>query len=186
MSTRTIDGRTVPASGTWIIDPSHSAISAVARHLVVSKVRGTFGEFAGTIIVAEDPSASVIELTIQTASITTNEEDRDTHLRSADFLDTENYPQLTFVSTSITPKDGNWILAGDLTMRGVTHPVEIDFDFLGVFADPWGNQKAAFTGSATLEREQWGASWNAPLEAGGLLVSKKVEIELEIQAALQA
>ncbi|MDF1594835.1 MAG: YceI family protein [Acidimicrobiia bacterium] len=186
MSTRTIDTRTVPATGTWVIDPSHSTISAVARHLVVSKVRGTFGDFAGTIIVTEDPAESVVEFTIQSASITTNAEDRDTHLRSPDFLDTENYPQLTFVGTSVTPQDGHWNLAGDLTMRGVTHPIEIDFDFLGVFADPWGNQKAAFTGSATLVREQWGVNWNAPLEAGGLLVSKKLEIELEIQAALQS
>lgn len=186
MSTRTIDGQTVPAAGTWVIDPSHSTISAIARHLVVSKVRGSFGEFSGTITVGDNAADSSVSLTIEAASISTGDEDRDGHLRSADFLAVEDHPQLTFASTAVSPNGENWTLTGDLTMRGVSHPVSIDFEFLGVFADPWGNNKAVFSGSTRIEREEWGVNWNAPLEAGGLLVSKHLDIELEIQAALQS
>ncbi len=186
MSTRTQDNRTLPATGTWVVDASHSTIGAVARHLVVSKVRGRFEEFEGTITVGEDIMESGVSLTIAAASINTGSEDRDAHLRSPDFLDVENFPELTFTSTSVIPNGTGWRMTGDLTMRGETHPVSIDFEFLGVYPDPWGNQKAAFSGSATIEREKWGVNWNAPLEAGGVLVSKQLEIELEIQAQLQS
>ncbi len=185
MSTRTVDNKTVPVAGTWVIDPSHSTIGAVARHLVVSKVRGHFEKFEGTITVGEDVTESGVSLTIEAGSITTRSADRDAHLKSPDFLDVENHPNLSFTSTSVAAKGSGWELTGELTMRGETHPVTIDFEFLGVYADPWGNQKAAFSGSTTLEREKWGVNWNAPLEAGGLLVSKELQIELEIQAGLQ-
>ena len=186
MSTRTVDGRTVPAVGTWVVDPSHSTISAIARHLVVSKVRGSFGEFSGTITVAENIAESSVSLTIEAASISTGADDRDGHLRSPDFLAVEDHPQLTFASTSVSPNGDTWTLTGELTMRGVSHPVSIEFEFLGVFVDPWGNNKAVFSGSTRIEREEWGVNWNAPLEAGGLLVSKHLDIELEIQASLQS
>ena len=186
MSAQTEDSRALPGAGTWVVDPSHSTIGAVARHLVVSKVRGHFGKFDGTITVADEPTESQVTLTIESASITTGSEDRDNHVRSPDFLDVENHPQLSFVSTSVTPKGEGWSLAGELTLRGQTHPVDVDFEFLGEFTDPWGNLKAAFTGSTRLEREKWGVNWNAPLEAGGLLVSKHLDIELEIQATVQA
>ena len=175
-----------PTAGTWTIDPSHTTITAVARHLVVSRVRGSFREFEGTIDVASDPSESRVSLSINAASIDTGSEDRDAHLRSPDILDVENHPTLTFSSTAIEESGGGWRLVGDLTRRGETHPVEIDFEFLGTFVDPWGNEKAAFTGSGRIEREQWGVSWNAPIEAGGWLVSKHLDIELEVQAALQS
>lgn len=186
MTTQSIETRQTPAVGTWIVDPSHSTIAAVARHLVVSKVRGTFAEFSGKISVGENPAESEVDITIETTSINTQSEDRDAHLRSPDFLDVENYPQITFKSTSVSPSGDNWTLNGELTMRGVTRPVSIDFEFLGTFIDPWGNEKAAFTGATRIEREEWGVNWNAPLEAGGLLVSKHLDIELEIQAALEA
>ena len=163
MSTRTVDGHEIPAAGTWVIDPSHSTIAAVARHLVVSKVRGSFGEFSGTITVGESVSESSVALSIEAASISTGAEDRDGHIRSADFLDVENHPQLAFASTSVAANGDGWTLAGDLTMRGVTKPLSIEFEFLGVFADPWGNNKAAFSGSTRIEREEWGVNWNCLL-----------------------
>lgn len=186
MSVRSVDGKNVPAVGTWAIDPTHSTVSAVARHLMVSKVRGSFGTFSGTIVVAEDLKDSTVEVTIDAASIDTKVEDRDNHLRSPDFLDVENHPQLTFKSTSVEADGDDWKVMGDLTMRGVTHPVELDVEFLGVMNDPWGNAKAIFEAEAKINREQWGLTWNAPLEAGGVLVSKEFKIDIAAQAAMQA
>lgn len=186
MSVRTVEGKNVPTVGTWDIDPTHSTVSAVARHLVVSKVRGVFGTFSGTIVVAEDPTQSSVDVTIDAASIDTKVEDRDNHLRSPDFLDVENHPQLHFKSTSVQAHGDDWKVIGDLTMRGETHPVELDMEFLGVMKDPWGNDKAIFEAEAKIEREKWGLSWNAPLETGGVLVSKEFKIEIAAQAAKQA
>ena len=181
-TTRTIDNRLVPAAGTWMIDPTHTTIAAVARHLMVTKVRGHFASFSGTIQVAESPGDSTVEITMDTASITTGTEDRDTHLRSADFLNAEEYPTLTFRSTSVEATGDKWKLTGDLTIRDITNPIVLDLEFLGVADDPWGNAKAAFEASAELERKNWDLTWNVPLAQGGVLVSDKFKIEIEAQA----
>lgn len=174
------------AQGTWVIDPTHTRIGAVARHLMVTKVRGHFESFSGTIEVGETPADSSVQVTIDTNSIVTGTEDRDGHLKSPDFLDVENHPQISFQSTQIVPVGSKYRLIGDLTIRGATHPIELDMEFLGVHTDPWGNQKAAFEASGTLDREKWGLVWNVALESGGVLVSKQFGLEIELQAALQS
>ena len=177
---------TLPATltGSYTIDPSHSRIGFVARHAMVTKVRGSFNEFEGSgYFDPEDPSNIQIELTIEASSIDTRSEDRDGHLRSNDFLDMENYPQIRFVSTDATsPKDGVFRVSGDLTIKDVTKPISIDFEFTGAAVDPYGNQRIGFEGATTINRKDWGVNWNAALEAGGVLVSEKVGLEFEVSA----
>jgi polyisoprenoid-binding protein YceI len=183
---RVVDGRTVPVAGTWKIDHMHSDLRIVARHLMVAKVRGTFQDFDGSIVVAEDPLQSYAEIEAKAASVTTGTTDRDNHLRSADFLDAEQHPLVTFKSTSLEPAGKNWRLTGDLTIRDVTRPVTFDLTFEGATADPYGNTKAGFTLSGEIERRDWGLVWNVPLENGGMLVSEKFKIEFDVEAGLQA
>lgn len=173
----------MPEPGTWTLDPAHTSIEFVARHLMVTKVRGGFGDFTGTIEVAEEPADSKVSIEIKTASVATGSADRDGHLKSPDFFDVENHPTMTYVSTGVRDTGEGYQLLGDLTVRGVTKPLTLDFEYLGVMNDPWGNAKAAFTASGDVNREDWGLTWNAPLEAGGVLVSKKAKLEIEVQAA---
>lgn len=181
MTTRTL---TKPEVGTWAIDPAHTRLGFVARHLMVSKVRGSFASFTGTIDVADELTQSQVDVTIDTASITTGAEDRDNHLRSGDFFDVEDFPTMKFKSTEIKDLgDGKYEVIGDLTIKDVTKPVTLDTTYLGIISDPWGNGKALLEASTTIDREEWGLTWNAPLETGGVLVSKEVTIELEVQAA---
>ncbi len=175
--------QTLPQTGTWVVDPTHSQIEITARHLMVSKVRGTFKDFSGTINVADTPEDSSVEVTIEAGSIDTGTVDRDAHLRSPDFLDAESFPTITFRSTNIERDGSKYNLTGDLTIKGVTKPVTLEMDYLGVTADPWGNEKAAFTAEGTFNREDWGLNWNVALEAGGWLVSKTFDIEITVQAA---
>ncbi len=163
--------------GTWAVDPAHSDVAFVARHLMVTKVRGRFTDVSGTVTVADDFAASTVSAAAAVASVDTGNADRDTHLRSADFFDAETYPEITFVSTAVTPDS----LTGDLTIKGVTKPVTFDLDFGGVATDPWGNTKAAFEARTDVSRKDWGLTWNAALEGGGVLVSDKVTISLDIQ-----
>lgn len=173
-----------PEAGTWTIDPAHTRVGFVARHLVASKVRGSFESFAGTVEVAEDLTESSIDVSIDTASVTTGSEDRDNHLRSGDFFDVENHPTMRFRSTEIRRLDeGSYQIVGDLTIRDLTKPVTLDTTYLGIINDPWGNAKAMVEASTKINREDWGLTWNAPLEAGGVLVSKEITIEIEVQAA---
>jgi polyisoprenoid-binding protein YceI len=183
--TRVVDGKEVPAVGTWVIDPTHTQAEFVARHLMVTKVRGGFADVSGTIEVAEDPKDSKVEVIIDVATVSSGTDDRDAHLRSADFFDVEAYPEMRFVSTSVEPSGSSWKLTGDLTIKDITRPVTLDFEFLGISADPWGNAKAAFSASTEVAREDWNLTWNVPLEGGGVLVSKQVKLEIEVQAALQ-
>ena len=169
-------------AGTWTIDPTHTEVGFVARHLMVSKVRGSFTDVSGTVTVAEDIAASVADVVIKTASVSTGTPDRDAHLRSADFFDVDTYPDLTFRSTAF---DGE-TLTGDLTIKGVTKPVTLDVEFNGTATDPWGNEKAAFEATAEINRTDWGLTWNANLEKGGVLVSEKVRLHLDVQLAKQA
>ena len=180
--TRTVDGAAVPAAGTWIIDGSHTSAEFVVRHLMVAKVRGSFGSVSGTIEVAAEPAGSSVEVVIDTASVSTGDGDRDGHTKSADFFDIENHPEMRFVSTAVRPSGSSWILDGDLTIKDITKPVTLEFDFVGLAIDPWGNQKAAFSATTTINREDWDLNWNVALETGGFLVSKKVNIEIEMQA----
>lgn len=182
--TRTVDGVTVPSVGLWNLDPAHTSAEFVARHLMVTKVRGGFGSIAGSINVAESPADSAVEVVVQTTSVSTGAEDRDAHIKGEDFFDVDNYPEMKFVSTDIQPVGSSWKVAGDLTIKDVTRPVTLDMEFVGVIDDTWGNSKAAFSATTEIEREDWGLTWNVALEAGGVLVSKKITIEIEVQASL--
>jgi polyisoprenoid-binding protein YceI len=182
---RIIDGRPVPVAGTWKVDHIHSDIRITARHLMVAKVRGTFEDFDAAIVVGEDPVDSTVKIEAKASSVTTGTTDRDNHLRSSDFLDAEQFPLVTFESTSLKPSGENWKLTGDLTIRGVTKPVTFDLVFEGAATDPYGNTKAGFSALGEIERRDWGLTWNVPLENGGMLVSEKFQIEFDIEADLQ-
>lgn len=172
----------LPPAGTWVIEPGHSTIEAVAKHLKITKVRGRFGSFEGKVNVPEDdPLQAQVEVTIDAASIDTNSEDRDQHLRSEDFLWVDQHPTLEFVSTNVEEVGGGYRMVGDLTMRGETHPVELDLTYGGLTEDPWGNTRALFAAETTIDRELWGLTWNQALEAGGVLVSKEIKIEIQVQ-----
>jgi polyisoprenoid-binding protein YceI len=175
--------QTATAVSTLEIDRSHSDVTFQVRHLL-SKVRGRFNEFSGTIEFDEStPRNSRVDVTIQAASIDTGEADRDRHLRSADFFDVEKYPTLRFVSTSVTPRDGHtYDVAGDLTIHGVTREVVLPAAYLGAASDPWGNTKSVFEAELTLNRKDFGLTWNAALETGGFLVGDEVKVSLSIQA----
>ena len=174
-----------PAVGTWTLDPSHTVIGAVARHLMVTKVRGHFRSFEGAIHVAERPEDSWAELKIDAASIDTGVEGRDEHLRSPDFLDVARFPTLTYRSTKVERTGENTLrVTGDLTIRDVTRPVVLDVTYEGLSADPWGGTRAGFTINGELEREPFGMTWNVALESGGVLVSKSIQLEIEVEATL--
>lgn len=185
-ATRSFEGVDVPAVGTYAIDPSHTDVGFVARHLMVTKVRGRFSDFEGTVTIAPDPLASSVEVAIQTASIDSRDGGRDEHLRSADFLDVEQYPELRFHSTGVRHVSGSrFAVDGTLTVRDVSRPVTLDMELDGVVGDPWGGQRMAFSASTELDREEFGLTWNVALESGGVLVGKKVKIEIEGQAIRQ-
>jgi polyisoprenoid-binding protein YceI len=164
-------------AGTWNIDASHSELGFTARHLMVTKVRGKFNEFEGSAKVADDVTASQVTAVVQLASIDTGSADRDAHLKSGDFFDVENNPTMSFTSTEVTDET----LKGDLTIKGVTKPVEFDLEFNGLATDPWGNQKAGFEASTEINRKDFGLEWNVALEGGGVLVSEKIKINLDVQ-----
>ena len=182
MSTSTSSILNGLTTGTWAIDPTHSEVGFVARHLMVSKVRGSFSDVSGTVEVADELADSVATVAIQTASVSTGTADRDAHLRSADFFDVETFPEMTFVSTSF---DGS-TLGGDLTIKGVTKAVTLDVEFNGVATDPWGNDKAGFEAKGELNRTDWGLTWNAALEKGGVLVSEKITLVIDVELGKQA
>ncbi|HET6561202.1 MAG TPA: YceI family protein [Marmoricola sp.] len=172
------------ATGTYTIDTSHSRLGFVARHAMVTKVRGAFNAFDATVEVdGENLAASKVSVTIDVDSIDTRNEQRDGHLRSNDFLDIANHPEITFVSTDVTPVGDDVVrVTGDLSIKGVTKPVTVDFAYEGSAVDPFGNQRVGFEGSVVINRKDWGITWNAALEAGGVLVSDKVTLEFEISA----
>ncbi len=175
--------QTLPKTGTWDIDPAHSQIEITARHLMVSKVRGTFQAFSGSVTIGESPEESSVEIVIDATSVNTGSDDRDGHLRSPDFLDVEAHPTITFQSTSVVRSGSGYELIGNLTLRGVTKPLTLDMEYLGTVSDPQGNEKTVFNATGSFEREDWGLTWNVPLDAGGILVSKKFEIDITLQAA---
>jgi polyisoprenoid-binding protein YceI len=184
VSTTPVSTSAEQLTGEYTIDTAHSRLGFVARHAMVTKVRGGFNDFEGSVFVdADDPSRSRARVVIQAASIDSRNPDRDAHLRSNDFLAMDEHPTITFESTAVTPVDDEtFTVDGDLTVRGVTKPVTLDVEYLGTALDPWGNVRLGFEGSVTINRKDWGVSWNAALEAGGVLVSDKVTLELEIAA----
>ena len=174
-------------TGRYSLDPSHSRIGFVARHAMVTKVRGAFNEFSGTAHLDGDaPERSSVQVTIQAASIDTRNADRDGHLRSNDFLQMDEYPEITFRSTGITRTDEDaFDVTGDLTIKGTTQPITIPISYEGTAQDPFGNVRVGFEGSTTINRKDFGVTWNAALETGGVLVSDKVVLEFEISAIKQ-
>lgn len=172
------------ATQRWNIDPSHSGIHFTVRHMVIAKVRGSFLRWQGTVDFDDaNPSASKVQVTVDTASIDTREPKRDDHLRSSDFLDVATYPALTFSTTAVDRRgEDEYRVRGDLTIHGVTRPVELEVDHLGRARDPWGNERIAFQAKTTFNRIDFGLKWNQALETGGLLVGEKVEISLDVEA----
>jgi polyisoprenoid-binding protein YceI len=175
-------------SGTYAIDPAHTRVGFIARHAMVTKVRGSFNEFTGTVVIdAEKPERSSANLTIKVDSIDTHNADRDGHLRSNDFLDLATYPEITFASTGVEQTGETSVkLTGDLTVKGTTQSVTIDFDFEGPATDPFGNQRLGFEGSHTISRKDYGLTWNATLETGGVLVSDKITLEFDVSLVKNA
>jgi polyisoprenoid-binding protein YceI len=186
-STREFEGLTIPVAGTYELDPAHKRVGFVVRHLMVSKVRGSFGEATATITVTDDPMQTKVTASINTASINTGQADRDTHLRSGDFFESEKYPTMDFRSTGIKSHDGDeFVLDGELTIKGVTRPVELKVEFEGVGRSPYGFDLFGCSAATEIDREDWGLTWNMALEQGGVMVSKKVKIEIEGEAIRQA
>ena len=170
-------------SGDYTIDPTHTRLGFSTRHAMVTTVRGQFKDFTGEAVVdTANPAASKVEVKIQAASVDTGVADRDGHLRSADFFDVETYPEITFVSTDVTRDGDDWAITGDLTIKGVTKPITLDFESTGSARDPFGNLRIGFDGKAVLNRKHWGLTWNAALETGGFLVSDKIKLEFDISA----
>ncbi len=172
---------------TWQIDSAHSHVAFSARHMMISKVRGRFEKFSGSINFDENnPAASMVDVEIDAASINTREEQRDGHLRSPDFLDVENHPTLTFKSKRVeqTGSDAGKLI-GDLTIRGVTKEVTLDVEYAGQAKSPWGTTSAGFSGTTAISRKEWGLEWNQALETGGVLVGDKVRIDIELEIVKQ-
>ena len=172
--------------GTWVIDPSHSEAGFTTRHAGIAKVRGSVAITEGTIVVGDDLATSSVTAVLDPATIDTRDANRDGHLRSADFFDVENFPTWTFTSTSVVAAGGDYVLTGDLTIHGVTKSVELALDFNGTATDPFGNARAGFSAEFEINRKDFGLTWNAALETGGVLVSEKVKIALDISAIKQA
>ena len=181
--TLTIPGYKV---GTWEVDTTHSEVGFSIRHIMISKVKGSFEKFDATFVTTENPLEASVTASAQVASINTNEPNRDGHLRTGDFFDAETYPTIDFVSTGVRAHKGDYLVDGNLTIKGVTKPVTFDFEFGGFGGDPYGNYKVGATAKAEINREDFGLSYNAALETGGVLLGEKVTITLELQGALQA
>jgi polyisoprenoid-binding protein YceI len=184
--TRTVEGVELPLVGTYGLDVAHSQVGFAVRHMAVSKVRGRFTKFDGAIQIAEDPTQSSVNVTIDANSVDTQDETRNNHLRTNDFFDVENHPTWTFASTSVVPDGKKWEVTGDLTIRGITRPVTLETSLEGVVKDPYGNLRVGFSATADIDREDFDVSFGAVMDAGGLVVAKKVTIEIEAEAVLQA
>jgi polyisoprenoid-binding protein YceI len=174
-------------TGTWTIDPTHTRLGFVARHAMVTKVRGAFTGFSGSLTLdGANPSASSAEVTVQMASVDSGTADRDAHLTSPDFFNVEAFPTMTFTSTAVKQDGDEFVLVGDLTIKDVTRPVEIEVELDGIVTDPWGNTRAGFAGETEISRKDFGLTWNVPLDGGGVLVSDKIKIQLDVSATKSA
>jgi polyisoprenoid-binding protein YceI len=185
--TRTVAGEVVPTPGVFTLDPAHSHVGFSVRHMMIAKVRGRFSEVSGTLTVDEDPLQSGVEVEVDLASVDTRDEQRDGHLRSAEFFDVENHPKMTFRSTGVTRNGGDSVqLDGELTVHGATQPVSLDVVYDGLGDDPWGNQRLGFSATGEIDREAFGLTWNQTLANGGVLVGKAVRIEIEAEFVRQS
>jgi polyisoprenoid-binding protein YceI len=187
LNTREWNGVTIPSAGVYDLDQAHKRVGLVARHMMVSKVRGEFTEATATITVGEDPLQSSVTATLQAGSISTAQADRDGHLKSGDFLDAEKFPTVEYRSTGVKSHSGTeFVLSGELTIKDVTRPVDLQVEFEGVGRSPYGQDIFGFTATAEIDREDFGLTWNVALETGGVLVGKKIKIEIEGEAVRQA
>ncbi len=184
-ATRTLHGIELPAPGTWAIDPGHAEVGFVGRHFGLTKVRGRFVDVRGSVTIGDDPNESSVDVTIGVASVNSGDQSRDDHLRSPDFFDVAHHPQATFRSTEAVFDGASGSLVGELTIKGITRPVTLRVDYVGHASDPSGNERAVFSASGKINREDWGLTWNMLLETGGLLVSKEITIEIEIELVQQ-
>lgn len=173
-------------TGTWQIDPVHSEVAFSVRHMMVSKVRGRFTKFSGELVTAADPLLSAVTAEIEIASVDTGAEQRDGHLRSSDFFDAAEFPVMSYRSTGIRETSGGYVLDGELTLKGVTRQVPLTIEINGFGPDAYGGTRVGFSAAGEINRQDFGVSWSAPLEAGGVVVADKVTIQLEIEAVLQA
>jgi polyisoprenoid-binding protein YceI len=186
-STRKFEGLDIPAAGTYALDAAHKRVGFVVRHLMVAKVRGQFAQATATITVAEDPLQTAVSASITTVSIETGQTDRDNHLRSGDFFEAEKYPTIEFRSTGVKSHSGaEFVLDGDLTIKGVTKTVELVVEFEGATTSPYGQAIFGFSATTEIDREDWGLTYNMALESGGVMIGKKVKIEIEGEAIRQA
>jgi polyisoprenoid-binding protein YceI len=180
-------GTAIPGyvAGTWQIDPTHSEVAFSVRHMMLSKVRGRFGAFTGTVTTGETPEQSSVAADIELSSITTGNDQRDDHLRSPEFFDTDNHPTMTFRSTGVRAAGDHWIIAGELSIKGIARPVELRTELLGIGPDAFGGTRAGFAATTTINRHDFEVAWNAAIEGGGVVVGDRVDITLDIQAVLQ-
>lgn len=179
--TRTLEGTEVPAAGEWVIDPGHAEVMFIGRHLGLTKIRGRFSGVTGTVMIAEDLRQSTVDVQIDMGSVDSGDQTRDDHLKSGDFFDVAAHPTASFVGTGLTIDSTSGRLTGDLTIKGVTRPIALDVEYIGHATDPWNNERTVFSASATIDREDWGLTWNMILDAGGLLVSKQIRLEFEVE-----
>ena len=184
--TTTPDIHPAYVAGTWALDPTHSEVTFSVKHLAISTVRGIFERFTASIVTAEDPSKSTVEASIEVASINTNQKDRDKHLRTNDFFKADEFPNITFTSSSVVLTGDDITVVGDLTLRGVTKSVTLTGQFGGTVTDGYGQTKAGFTASTKINRHDYGVSWNTALEAGGLTLGDEISINFELQFVLEA
>lgn len=174
----------LPLPGTYVIDLSHTHAGFSVKHFGLSKVKGEFGEVEGTVVITEDPTQSSVTATLNTASFNSRDDARDAHVKGEDFLDVDKFPTITFASTSVAADGSDWVVTGDLTIKGVTKSVELATEFEGGITDPYGLQRIAFSAETEIDRNDFGLDFNAALETGGLIVGKKVKINLEVEAII--
>jgi polyisoprenoid-binding protein YceI len=184
-TTRVVAGTELPAPGRWRIDPGHAEVAFIGRHFLLTKIRGRFSGVSGAIEVTEDPSQTTVAVTIDMGSVASGSTARDDHLRSADHFDVARHPTATFTGHAAHWEGTRGQLAGQLTICGITRPVTLQAEYLGYAADPWGGHRAVFTATGSLNREDWELTWNMPLDGGGLLVSKEIQIEINLEAVFQ-
>lgn len=182
-ASRVVDGRPVPAAGTWTLDPVHSSVGFVVKHLVVAKARGSFQDYAVDLVIGDRPEDSKVDVTIQAASVTTGDEARDGHLRSPDFFDVEQFPTMAYRSTGVRPAGDGYVVDGELTLHGVTRPVALDLEVNGYLPQsPFGDTRVGFTATAEIDRRDFDLHWNGPVEGGGVILGHSVKIQLEVEA----
>jgi polyisoprenoid-binding protein YceI len=184
-ATRTLNGTDIPVAGVWSIDLGHAEVGFTGRHFGLTKIRGRFAGVSGEVVIGSTPNESTVAVTIDMRTVSSGDQTRDDHLRSPDFFDVEQHDRATFSSTKVDIINHHGSMTGDLTIKGQTRPVTLDVSYLGAATDPWGGERAVFSASTKINREDWGLTWNMVLEAGGLLVSKEINLEIEVELVLQ-